>query len=165
MQQKCKWFTWFTQQSSQLSWKMNITSIFVKTRELTNSLAFTKMLVIFIFWQRGIRNFLSIHILVFYFSSYYNEYFPRFVCKIYFTFYICILYIYLFFYLLQCQWLRHGSEVLENTLLILRGREIPPSSIGFASGHQGGYCQPLRIWRVFSNTSSPCLGHCHIVIR
>ena len=24
----------------------------------------------------------------------------------------------------------------------------------------GGYCQPLRIRRVFSNTSSPCLCHC-----
>ena len=54
--------------------------------------------------------------------------------------YICVLYIYLFFYLLQCQWPRHGSEVLENTLLILRGRAIPPSSVGFASGHLGGYC-------------------------
>ena len=51
-----------------------------------------------------------------------------------------ILSIYLFFYLLQCQWPRHGSEVLENTLLILRGRAIPPSSVGFASGHRGGYC-------------------------
>ena len=48
-----------------------------------------------------------------------------------------ILCIYLFFYLLQCQWPRHGSEVLENTLLILRGRAIPPSSVGFASGHRG----------------------------
>ena len=25
-----------------------------------------------------------------------------------------------------------------------------------------GIAQPLRIQRVFSNTSSPCLGHCHI---
>ena len=43
---------------------------------------------------------------------------------------------YLFFFLLQWQWHRHGSEVLENTLLILRGRAIPPSSVGFASGHR-----------------------------
>ena len=47
---------------------------------------------------------------------------------------------YLFFSILQWQWHRHGSEVLENTLLILRGRAIPPSSVGFASGHRGGYC-------------------------
>ena len=26
-----------------------------------------------------------------------------------------------FFFILQCQWHQHGSEVLENTLLILRG--------------------------------------------
>ena len=25
-----------------------------------------------------------------------------------------------------------------------------------------GIAQPLRIWRIFSNTSSPCLGHCYI---
>ena len=45
-----------------------------------------------------------------------------------------------FFFILQCQWHQHGSEVLENTLLILRGRAIPPLSVGFASGHRGGYC-------------------------
>ena len=28
---------------------------------------------------------------------------------------------YLFFLILQCQWHKHSSEVLENTLLILRG--------------------------------------------
>ena len=79
------------------SQKMNITNIFVKTRELTNSLVFKsrelinslvfksrelvnsldcmKMLVLFIFWLRGIRKFLAIHILVFYFSNYCNAYF------------------------------------------------------------------------------------------
>ena len=57
-------------------------------------------------------------------------YFPRFVCnKIYLTSYICILCIYLFFYQLRYQWPRHGKEVLENTLLILWGRAIPPSSV------------------------------------
>ena len=64
------------------------------------------------------------------------------------------------FSILQWQWHRHGSEVLENTLLILRGRAIrvPPPDIG------EGIAQPLRIRRVFSNTSSPCLCHCPIVI-
>ena len=79
-----------------------------------------------------------------------------------------ILSIYLFFYLLQCQWPRHGSEVLENTLLILRGRAIPPSSVGFASGHRGGYCptpQDLEgIFQYLLAMPRP-LSHCHTPIE
>ena len=74
---------------------MNITNIFVKTRELANSLVlksrelinslvfksrelvnsldFMKMLVLFIFRLRGIRKFLAIRILVFHLSIYYND--------------------------------------------------------------------------------------------
>ena len=47
---------------------------------------------------------------------------------------------YLFLTILQWQWQRPGSEVLENTHLILRGCAIPPSSVGFASRHRGGHC-------------------------
>ena len=49
---------------------------------------------------------------------------------------------YLFFLIIQCQWHNHGSEVLANTLLILRGSGNTSSSVGFASGDQR-YCLNL----------------------
>jgi hypothetical protein len=49
------------------------------------------------------------------------------------------MYSYLFFRIIQCQWHKHGSDVLENTLLILRGWGNTSSSVGFASGGRR-YC-------------------------
>ena len=54
-----------------------------------------------------------------------------------------------FFFILQCQWHQHGSEVLENTLLILRGWGNTSSSVGFASGGRK-YCLNLSgFWGYF----------------
>ena len=50
---------------------------------------------------------------------------------------------YLFFLILQCQWHKHGSEVLENPSSSFEVEAIPTMSLGFASGH----------WRYWLNLS------------
>ena len=40
--------------------------------------------------------------------------------------------------------------------------QYPPRPSASPPDIEEGIAQPLRIWRVFSNTSLPCLGHCHI---
>ena len=55
------------------------------------------------------------------------------------------------------QWPKHGKEVLENTLRILRGEQSPRCPEAKPTDKEG-IAKPRRMRRVFSNTSEPCFG-------
>ena len=102
-----------------------INSLDLKTRELVNSLVFTKMLVLFIFWLRGIRKFLAIRILVFHLSIYYND---------------------------VMAWVWRGGIGKFPPNPEAKKNEFPTSGKA-ASGEFNFFCRGMR--REFSNTFSP----------
>ena len=63
------------------------------------------------------------------------------------------------------EWHRHGEEVLENILRILRGWGNI-SDVRRRSRRTRRYCLNLEGWGgYFSNTSEPCLCHFHCNLR
>ena len=68
-----------------------------------------------------------------------------------------------FFALIQCYWLEDGSEVLENSLLIPQWKKLEFPTRGFAARGEFIFFH-LGIRREFSNTSSPSSSHYLIVL-